>query len=392
MAVFGEYGGIGARVGGAGGSRARGFGREIALLSAGARVYNGWILHFKDAPSSACLAPRMRRACGDGGAGLQERDGVVLVISTDTQVGARAAIRARNLTKKYGDFTAVNGISFDIREGECFGFLGPNGAGKTSTMKMLACVSPASGGELVVDGMDVRRDQRAIKLSLGIVSQADSLDPDLSVFQNLYAYGRYFNMPRAQIRERAHETLALFQLEDKAHNAVDELSGGMRRRLLIARAMLHQPRVLVLDEPTTGLDPQARLLVWEKLVMLKGQGITILLTTHYMDEAEHLCDRLVVIDNGNILVEGVPGALISEHVGDNVVELRINPTHMAGMIKRLSSRGLEFEYGGDSLYFYGDNGAGLQDDSSLNGYRIINRPGNLEDLFLRLTGRGLREG
>ena len=159
--------------------------------------------------------------------------------------------------KKYGDFTAVNGISFDIREGECFGFLGPNGAGKTSTMKMLACVSPASGGELVVDGMDVRRDQRAIKLSLGIVSQADSLDPDLSVFQNLYAYGRYFNMPRALIRERARETLALFQLEDKADNAVDELSGGMRRRLLIARAMLHNPRILVLDEPTTGLDPQA---------------------------------------------------------------------------------------------------------------------------------------
>lgn len=313
-------------------------------------------------------------------------------IQADTRIGARAAVHARNLTKKYGDFTAVNGISFDIREGECFGFLGPNGAGKTSTMKMLACVSPASGGELVVDGMDVRRDQRAIKLSLGIVSQADSLDPDLSVFQNLYAYGRYFNMPRAQIRERAHETLALFQLEDKTHNAVDELSGGMRRRLLIARAMLHHPRILVLDEPTTGLDPQARLLVWEKLVMLKGQGITILLTTHYMDEAEHLCDRLVVIDNGNILVEGMPGALIREHVGDNVVELRINPTHMAGMIKRLSSRGMEFEYGGDSLYFYGDNGAGLQDDSSLNGYRIINRPGNLEDLFLRLTGRGLREG
>ena len=334
---------------------------------------------------------------------FQERDGVVLVISTADRrisagtrngagVGGRAAIRARNLVKKYGDFTAVNGISFDIREGECFGFLGPNGAGKTSTMKMLACVSPASGGELVVDGMDVRRDQRAIKLSLGIVSQADSLDPDLSVFQNLYAYGRYFNMPRALIRERARETLALFQLEDKAHNAVDELSGGMRRRLLIARAMLHNPRILVLDEPTTGLDPQARLLVWEKLVMLKGQGITILLTTHYMDEAEHLCDRLVVIDNGNILVDGAPGALISEHVGDNVVELRINPAHMAGMVKRLEGRGMEFEYGGDSLYFYGDNGAGLRDDSSLNGYRIIDRPGNLEDLFLRLTGRGLREG
>ena len=304
----------------------------------------------------------------------------------------RVAVRARNLIKRYGELTAVNSINFDILEGECFGFLGPNGAGKTSTMKMMSCVSPINGGELVVHGMDVRRDQRKIKYELGIVSQSDSLDPDLSVLQNLLTYSRYFNMPRKLAQERAWESLRQFQLEEKAHQMIDELSGGMRRRLLIARAMLHDPRILVLDEPTTGLDPQARLLVWDKLAMLKSRGITILLTTHYMDEAAHLCDRLVVIDQGNVLVEGAPRSLVHEHVGDQVVELRVNPIHMAGVVQSLTSEGMEFEYGGDSLYFYGDNGAGLRDNASLNGYEIIQRPGNLEDLFLRLTGRGLREG
>ena len=304
----------------------------------------------------------------------------------------RVAVRAQNLIKRYGELTAVNDISFDIFEGECFGFLGPNGAGKTSTMKMLSCVSPLNSGELVVHGMDVRRDQRKIKLELGIVSQSDSLDPDLSVLQNLLTYGRYFNMPRKLAQERAWESLRQFQLEEKAYQTIDELSGGMRRRLLIARAMLHDPRILVLDEPTTGLDPQARLLVWDILTTLKSRGITILLTTHYMDEAAHLCDRLVVIDQGNVLVEGVPRELVHELVGEQVVELRVNPIHMAGVVQRLTDEGLEFEYGGDSLYFYGDNSAGLNENSSLNGYEIFQRPGNLEDLFLRLTGRGLREG
>ena len=308
------------------------------------------------------------------------------------QRNSGVAVRARHLIKRYGELTAVNNISFDIFEGECFGFLGPNGAGKTSTMKMLSCVSPVSGGELLVDGRDVRGEQRSIKHALGIVSQSDSLDPDLSVLQNLLTYARYFNMPRALAEERAWESLALFQLKEKAHQTIHELSGGMRRRLLIARAMLHNPRILVLDEPTTGLDPQARLLVWDKLVMLKSQGITILLTTHYMDEAAHLCDRLVVIDQGNILVEGVPRELVHEHVGDQVVELRVNPTRMAGVVKRLSDEGMEFEYGGDSLYFYGENSARLNENASLNGYEMFRRPGNLEDLFLRLTGRGLREG
>ena len=308
------------------------------------------------------------------------------------QRNSRVAVRARNLIKRYGDLTAVNSINFDIFEGECFGFLGPNGAGKTSTMKMLSCVSPVNGGELVVHGMDVGRNQRRIKLELGIVSQSDSLDPDLNVLQNLLTYARYFNMPRKLAQQRAMESLTQFQLEEKAHNTIHELSGGMRRRLLIARAMLHDPRILVLDEPTTGLDPQARLLVWEKLAMLKSRGITILLTTHYMDEAAHLCDRLVVIDQGNILVEGVPRDLVSEHVGDQVVELRVNPARMAGVVQRLTDEGMEFEYGGDSLYFYGESGAALNENGSLNGYEMFRRPGNLEDVFLRLTGRGLREG
>ena len=304
----------------------------------------------------------------------------------------RVAVRAQNLIKRYGELTAVNDISFDIFEGECFGFLGPNGAGKTSTMKMLSCVSPLNSGELVVHGMDVRRDQRKIKLELGIVSQSDSLDPDLSVLQNLLTYCRYFNMPRKLAQERAWESLRQFHLEEKAYQTIDELSGGMRRRLLIARAMLHDPRILVLDEPTTGLDPQARLLVWDILATLKSRGITILLTTHYMDEAAHLCDRLVVIDQGNVLVEGVPRELVHELVGEQVVELRVNPIHMAGVVQRLTDEGLEFEYGGDSLYFYGDNSVALDENSGLNGYEMFQRPGNLEDLFLRLTGRGLREG
>ena len=305
----------------------------------------------------------------------------------------KTAIRARGLVKRYGDFTAVDGISFDIAEGECFGFLGPNGAGKTSTMKMLSCASPVSGGELTVDGKDVRKEPRAVKRSLGIVSQSDSLDPDLTVMQNLTAYGRYFNMPRAVASQRAWEGLDFFRLADKANQTADELSGGMRRRLMIARAMIHNPKILVLDEPTTGLDPQARLLVWENLRLLEARGITILLTTHYMDEAAHLCDRLVVIDRGRVLVEGAPRQLIREHVGDQAHELRMNPLDMAELAQRLRDDGVEFVHGGDSLHFYGDpNGtARIPDYARQNGGELFARPGNLEDLFLRLTGRGLRE-
>jgi lipooligosaccharide transport system ATP-binding protein len=300
-------------------------------------------------------------------------------------------IQARNLTKRYRELVAVNGISFDIRQGECFGFLGPNGAGKTSTIKMINCTSPLTDGELWVDGKDVRRDQRAIKSVLGVVSQSDSLDPDLTVLQNLLAYGRYFNLPSGTARERALESLELFQLRDRVWQKPDELSGGMRRRLLIARALLHQPRVLVLDEPTTGLDPQTRILVWEKLSYLKAQGITILLTTHYMEEASYLCDRLLVIDGGNILVQGALEELVEQYVGAEVVELRAPQPEKVPLVESLRDKGLEVEDRGDSVVVYQQNGQGIPDDLDLGSHRYIRRPGNLEDTFLRLTGRGLRE-
>jgi lipooligosaccharide transport system ATP-binding protein len=306
-------------------------------------------------------------------------------------VETSTVISARNLTKLYGSLTAVNGIDFDIYQGECFGFLGPNGAGKTSTMKMITSISPVSGGTLLVDGKDIRREQRAIKMSLGVVSQADSLDPDLNVLQNLLSYGRFFNLPKDEARRRAWETLELFQLTEKARQKPDDLSGGMRRRLLIGRALIHAPKILVLDEPTTGLDPQTRLLVWEKLVYLKSQGITILLTTHYMEEAAYLCDRLVVMDHGQILVQGTPRELIRELVGDQVTEVRVSMADKAQVMDALSARGLKFEDRGDSVFLYSENGGSAHKDLTLDGYSVVQRPGNLEDVFLRLTGRGLRE-
>ena len=265
-------------------------------------------------------------------------------------------VQARNLTKRYQNLSAVKGISFDILQGECFGLLGPNGAGKTSTIKMINCTSPVTDGELWVDGKDVRRRQRAIKAILGVVSQSDSLDPDLNVIQNLLAYGRFFNLPSKTAAQRAWEALDFFQLQDKAHQRPDELSGGMRRRLLIARALLHEPHILLLDEPTTGLDPQARLLVWEKLSYLKSQGITILLTTHYMEEASYLCDRLIVVDKGQILVEGSPEELVQRHVGSQVAEIRVRLAEKARLIADLQARGLDPEDRGDSLVLYGEDG------------------------------------
>ena len=300
-------------------------------------------------------------------------------------------ISATNLTKRYRELVAVDGINVAIHRGECFGFLGPNGAGKTTTMRMITCISPVTEGELWVDGKDVRRDQRAIKSVLGVVSQADTLDPDLSVIQNLLAYGRYFNLPGRTARVRAWEALDLFQLREKAHHKPDELSGGMRRRLLVARSLLHEPKILVLDEATTGLDPQTRLLVWEKLLYLKSQGITILLTTHYMEEASFLCDRLVVMDSGRILVEGPPAELIRRHAGDQVVEIRVSQPEKAQLLDNLRDRGLDFEDRGDTVFLYRENGALSGQALELDGHQVTRRPGNLEDVFLRLTGRGLRE-
>lgn len=302
-------------------------------------------------------------------------------------------IHAQDLFKRYSKLVAVNGVNFQIHQGECFGFLGPNGAGKTSTMKMISCVSPVSSGTLSVFDMDVRSHQRDVKRLLGVVSQADSLDPDLNVMQNLISFGRFFNLPSHVARERALEGLELFQLADRANDMPDHLSGGMRRRLLIARALMNEPRILVLDEPTTGLDPQARLLVWDKLNLLKSRGITMLLTTHYMDEAEHLCDRLVVIDHGEILEEGTPSEMIRSLVGDVVFEVRVSHTDKAGLIDWLNGSGIEgqIEDRADSILIYPSNGSFSLDDVPLDGYQITRRPGNLEDVFLKLTGRGLRE-
>ena len=302
-------------------------------------------------------------------------------------------IQARGLYKRYEQLTAVDGIDFDIHHGECFGFLGPNGAGKTSTMKMISCVSPVTGGSLTVNGMDVRRQQRDIKATLGVVSQADSLDPDLNVIQNLLSFGRYFNLDSGLARRRASDGLKLFQLGDKTYSRPDELSGGMRRRLLIARALMNEPGVIVLDEPTTGLDPQARLMVWEKLSLLKSQGITMLLTTHYMDEAAYLCDRLVVMDRGAILAEGTPDLLIRDLVGDTVIEVRVRYSEKPALMQKLTSAipGGRVEDRADSVLIYSDNGALSLEHVDLDGYQVTHRPADLEDVFLKLTGRGLRE-
>jgi lipooligosaccharide transport system ATP-binding protein len=303
-------------------------------------------------------------------------------------------VHARNLVKRYGDFTAVDGISFDIRAGECFGLLGPNGAGKTTTTRMIACVSPVTAGELTVDGLDVRREPRRIKALLGVVPQEDNLDPDLSVRQNLAVYARYYDMPRAQAEERIDESLALFQLLDKQHQTIWALSTGLKRRLAIARGLINQPKILVLDEPTTGLDPQARHLVWQKLRYLRGQGVTMLLCTHYMEEASHLCDRLVIMHQGHILVEGTPDALVEEHAGREVVELHLRGTEREKVLAQLAARpGLMVEEVEDLLYVYARTADGRADIAELapESERVVYRRANLEDVFLRLTGRGLVE-
>ena len=300
-------------------------------------------------------------------------------------------IEARGLRKRYGPLVAVAGIDFVVREGECFGFLGPNGAGKTSTMRMASCISPVTGGELRVAGLDVSRDARRIKALLGVVPQEENLDSDLTVIQNLLNYGRYFDLPSHVARERAMEALELFQLRERVHSRIDTLSGGMKRRLLIVRAMLHNPPILVLDEPTTGLDPQARRLVWRKLRHLQSQGTTLLISTHYMEEAQYLCDRLVIMHQGSIVAEGTPQELISRYAGRDVVEIRPPPEKWAEVLDRLRDLEAQPEEAGDVIYVYTSDGhdpwRGLED---LKG-QVYYRPGNLEDVFLRLTGRELTE-
>ncbi len=300
-------------------------------------------------------------------------------------------IEARGLVKSYGSFRAVDGISFAVQQGECFGFLGPNGAGKSTTIRMICCTSPIGGGELRVAGLDPSRQARAIKARLGIVPQEDSLDPDLPVRQNLEVYARYYGVPRALARERIAESLALFQLSEKAESPVGDLSGGMKRRLVIARSLVNDPEILVLDEPTTGLDPQARHLVWQKLRMLRARGVTMLLTTHYMDEASHLCDRLVIMHRGHILAEGNPHDLIRDYAGEVVLELRMGTGDRAPLLGELTGiDGVAIEEVEDIVYIFEAGDAARQLAARIADPALaFLRPGNLEDVFLRLTGRGL---
>lgn len=303
-------------------------------------------------------------------------------------------IRARNLIKRFDGFTAVDGIDFSVRRGECFGFLGPNGAGKTTTVRMISCVSPVTEGELAVAGMDVRREPRRIKSILGVVPQEDNLDPDLSVRQNLAVYARYFDMPRELADQRIDESLGLFQLVEKQHQPIWALSTGLKRRLTIARGLINQPRILVLDEPTTGLDPQARHLVWQKLRYLKEQGVTMLLCTHYMEEAAHLCNRLVIMHQGRILVEGSPAELVEEYAGREVAEVHASGPQRERVLAQMASRpGLTVEEVEDILYIYARtaDGRAQMADLILDSESVAYRQANLEDVFLRLTGRGLVE-
>ena len=300
-------------------------------------------------------------------------------------------IEAHGLIKKYGDLVAVDGIQFTVRHQECFGLLGPNGAGKSSTIRMIACTSPVTAGVLTVEGLDVQRSPREVRSSIGVVPQEETLDQDLSVLQNLLVYARYFGLPPTLARERAWEALELIHLRHKKDDRIHTLSGGMKRRLLIARALLHAPRVLILDEPTTGLDPQARHLVWQKLHLLKAQGTTMLLSTHYMDEAAFLCDRMVIIDQGRILVEGTPREMVERYVSSEVVEIHPNLGDHDRVLSHLDQLGVDFQDSGDSFYVYSQDGNALTQALAGDGVRIVHRAANLEDVFLRLTGRGLRD-
>ena len=303
-----------------------------------------------------------------------------------------ALIHARGLVKRFGDFTAVDGIDLDVRPGEAFGFLGPNGAGKSSTMRMIGCVSPPSAGVLEILGLDPRRDGPRIRARLGVCPQLDNLDLELTVRENLTTYARFFGIPRRVARERADELLDFVQLTERSGSKVEPLSGGMRRRLTIARALVNEPDLVLLDEPTTGLDPQARHLVWERLFRLKQRGVTLVLTTHYMDEAEQLCDRLVVMDAGRIVAEGSPRALIEEHSTREVVELRFAADSQEPYAEKLAGLGSRLEVLPDRVLLYVDDGDAAVAEvqrRSLSPASVLVRRSSLEDVFLHLTGRTL---
>jgi lipooligosaccharide transport system ATP-binding protein len=301
-------------------------------------------------------------------------------------------VAAHGLVKRFGSFTAVDGIDFEILAGESFGFLGPNGAGKTSTMKMVSCISPPTEGELRVLGQDPRTHGPQIRARLGLVPQEDSLDLELTVLDNLMIYGRYFDLPRKVIRARADQLLEFAQLTERAHDRVDPLSGGMKRRLTIARALISDPDLLILDEPTTGLDPQARHLLWDRLYRLKQDGVTLIITTHYMDEAEQLCDRLVVMDKGRFAAEGTPRQLIEQHSTKEVLELRFQPGQHEAVAPDLAELAQRAEVLPDRILLYTEDGDETLNMVTAKGYKpqsALVRRSTLEDVFLRLTGRSL---
>ncbi|WP_104127381.1 ABC transporter ATP-binding protein [Cryobacterium sp. Y57] len=308
-------------------------------------------------------------------------------------------IAAQNLVKSYPvknskEFVAVDGISFEVAPGESFGLLGPNGAGKSTTMRMIGAVSTRTSGDLDVLGLDPNRYGPEIRSQLGVVPQENNLDMELKVRENLLVYGRYFGLPRARVARRADELLEFAQLADKAGAKVDDLSGGMKRRLTIARALINDPRILLLDEPTTGLDPQARHILWDRLFRLKEQGTTLLLTTHYMDEAEQLCDRLVVVDQGRIMAEGSPADLIRRYSSREVLEVRFGSTQNAEVAGRIQGYGERVDVLPDRILVYSDSGENELERMTAAGLHpitsLVRRP-SLEDVFLRLTGRNLIE-
>ena len=316
--------------------------------------------------------------------------------TADAPSAPNALIAARSLTKTFGSFTAVDGIDFEVARGEAFGFLGPNGAGKSSTMRMIGCVAPVTSGRLSILGMDPATQGPAIRSRLGVVPQQDTLDIELTVRQNLYVYGRYFGLSKAELTPRVDELLDFAQLTERADSKVEPLSGGMKRRLTIARSLINEPEILLLDEPTTGLDPQARHVLWDRLYRLKQQGVTLVLTTHYMDEAEQLCDRLVVMDGGRIVAEGSPRSLIEQHSSREVAEIRFRPGENASAVpaieRALNGTEARLEVLPDRVLLYvfdGEAAVNRVRDAGLEPESTLVRRSTLEDVFLRLTGRSL---
>lgn len=305
-----------------------------------------------------------------------------------------AVVWAQGLTKYYNSLAAVDGIDFEVLQGECLGFLGPNGAGKTTTIKMIYGMTPLTAGELRVLGLSIHQNLRQIKRRLGILPQETNLDTELNVLENLEIYANYFDIPRAKARQKAISLLQFLNLEEKINVAVEALSGGMKRRLLLTRALLNDPELLILDEPTTGLDPQARHLIWEKLRELKRQKVTQIVTTHYMEEAAQLCDRVVIMDNGKIITRGAPSQLVEQYVGREVLEIRVPENQRHTLISKLSPKVDTYESHNDLLFFFAPNAEEILQWVRSQNFDVeyaVYRRSTLEDVFLKLTGRKLRE-